>query len=101
MFPCVKLTRCGCGGKLKRTYAIEYVEDTGGDRIRISRCPMADLTPAHLELINEACIFMDTGIPPVAGGQEDQPMGFFETLSAVKSYQQQQQKLSEKRDAKT
>lgn len=66
----------------------------------IRRCPIEGLTVEQRELISMAGIFIETNLPPTAGGQDDQPWGFFETVSAVKSYQHQLEKQANE-NAKT
>lgn len=75
--------------------------DDAGNPIVLTHCPMAMLTPMHIELIKEVCIFLDTNIPPVMGGQDEQPMWFYEVLGAVKSYRHRCEELASKKHAPT
>lgn len=62
------------------------VKGDDGEIIWADRCPHRLLTARHRELIHSASILVEYGVPAVAGGQEDQPIGFFEVAAMIKSY---------------
>lgn len=76
-------------------------KDDNGETVVVDACPARGITEAHVELITQAGIFVDTNIAPATGGQEEQPLWFFEAVGAVKSYLQQKQRYEEQKNAPT
>lgn len=87
-FPCLHRNRltCECGGEIVPALTTT-VKDSDGELIVIDKCPVATSTTAQRELIGQAITFVSFNVLPFAGGQVDQPVGFFEVVQHIHEYQ--------------
>jgi len=61
--------RCtDCGGK--------GCDDCENGSVNIEQCPLEIITPDIWEIIDMADLYLEHGLPVVAGGQEDQAKSF-------------------------
>lgn len=51
--------------------------------IKITQCPLEIVTADIWEVIDMASLYLDHGLPPVAGGQLDQTQGFLEAARFI------------------
>jgi len=71
----IDCTECGGDGCL-------YCRQTG--RIYISDCPLVFIPAQTWELIEMAEMYLEHGLPPIAGGQLDQAKGFLDAAGYIK-----------------
>lgn len=72
-----------CGG---RPGFIENCPECGGTgKVKITECPLKIVKRETWELIDCIELYLDNGLPPVAGGQLDQAAGFLRAVTFVKN----------------
>lgn len=61
--------------------------DNKGD-LHIKECPLRIITNDIWELLDAASLYIEHGLPIVAGGQDDQSVGFIEAVKFIASEKQ-------------